>query len=162
VAPYLSRCKRFLNECNIYSRHYSPSNSLFLSYSLSNVILNLQDPPKDRADLIEVLGNLPISHLLDPLYSIPKWNARVENYVVSIFWFADLYLARDGCLVFLQWQLHGSKRHQVVSRKLQLQNSFKVCSDQQNASTKFPVKKVNSICIPPRFPLSPCMGFILT
>jgi hypothetical protein len=49
---------------------------------------------------IEVLGNLHLPHLLDPLYIIPKWNARIDNYVVSIFGIANLYLAKDGCILF--------------------------------------------------------------
>jgi hypothetical protein len=38
--------------------------------------------------------------MLDPISNIPKWNARMDNYVVSIFNFVDRYFARDG-FVFL-------------------------------------------------------------
>ncbi len=61
-----------------------------------------QDSPKDKVDLIlvDVLGNLHVPHLLDLVSNIPKWNARVENYVASIFGFANLYLTRNGCVFF--------------------------------------------------------------
>jgi hypothetical protein len=47
-------------------------------------------------DLIiaEVPRNLPVPHVLDLVSSIPNWNVRVDNYVVSIFGFADKYLVR--------------------------------------------------------------------
>jgi hypothetical protein len=52
-------------------------------------------------DLIitEVPRNLHVSHVLDAILNIPKWNARVENYVVSIFGFAYKYLARNGFIL---------------------------------------------------------------
>ncbi len=98
-----------------------------------------QDSPKDKMDfiLIELLGNLLISHLSDLVSNIPKWNARVENYVASIFIFANLYFTKDGCvLFFLQWWLPSFGKHKVLFRELQLQNSFEVYSCQQNASDK--------------------------
>jgi hypothetical protein len=49
---------------------------------------------------VEVLGNFLVLHLLDPIYRIPKWNAKVDNYIASIFGFADNYLTRDGCVFF--------------------------------------------------------------
>jgi hypothetical protein len=55
----------------------------------------------DTADVIivENLGNLHVPHVLDHVSSIPKWNAKVDNYVVSIFNFVDKYLARDGSVL---------------------------------------------------------------
>jgi len=49
---------------------------------------------------VEVPRDLPISHLLALILSIPKGNARVNNYVVSTFRFVDKYLVRDGCILF--------------------------------------------------------------
>jgi hypothetical protein len=62
----------------------------------------LHDSLKDRVDfiIVKVLGNLPIPHVLDLVSTIPKWNARVDIYVVSIFGFVDKYFARDGSVLF--------------------------------------------------------------
>ncbi len=46
MAPWLLGYKKFIDEGNIYSRYDSPSNSLFLSYSLSSVILNSYRTPQ--------------------------------------------------------------------------------------------------------------------
>jgi hypothetical protein len=53
-------------------------------------------------DLIiaKIPRNLPIPHVLDIASTIPKWNAKVDNYVASIFGFADKYLVRDGYVLF--------------------------------------------------------------
>jgi hypothetical protein len=50
--------------------------------------------------IVEVPRNLPILHVLDNVSTIPKWNAKVDNYVASIFGFANKYLVRDGCAFF--------------------------------------------------------------
>jgi hypothetical protein len=57
---------------------------------------------KDKANLIiaEVLGNLLVSHVLDLVSIIPKWNVRMDNYVISIFGFADKYFTKDGSIFF--------------------------------------------------------------
>jgi hypothetical protein len=69
-----------------------------------------QDSPKDTTDVIivENLGNLNVPHVLDHVSSIPKWNAKVDNYVVSIFNFVDKYLARDeSVLIFFTMMTSG-------------------------------------------------------
>ncbi len=38
--------------------------------------------------------------MLDLVSTIPKWNVRVDNYVISIFGFVDKYLAWDSCVLF--------------------------------------------------------------
>ncbi len=50
--------------------------------------------------IVEVPRNFPIPHVLDNVLIIPKWNAKVDNYVTSIFGFANKYLVRDGCVFF--------------------------------------------------------------
>jgi hypothetical protein len=50
--------------------------------------------------IVEVPKNFHVPHLLDVVSSIPKWNAKVDNYVASIFGFADKYLGKDGCVFF--------------------------------------------------------------
>ncbi len=40
-----------------------------------------------------------VPHVLDPVSSISNWNAKVDNYVVSIFDFVDKYLAMDGSVL---------------------------------------------------------------
>jgi hypothetical protein len=46
------------------------------------------------------VSNLHVLHVLDLVSSIPKWNVKVDNYIVPIFGFADKYVARDGSIFF--------------------------------------------------------------
>ncbi len=57
-----------------------------------------QVSPKDRTNLIiiEILGNLHVLYVLDLVSNIPKWNARVDNYVVPIFGFVGEYVTTNG------------------------------------------------------------------
>ncbi len=78
------------------------------------------DFPKDRMDVIivENPGNFLVPHVLDLVLSIPTWNAKVDNYVVSIFDFVDKYLTRDGSiLLFLRWWFLGFERRKVLPRE---------------------------------------------
>jgi len=115
-----------------------------------------QDSPKDIVDLIfvEVLGNFPIPHLLDLVCSIPKWNARVDNYVTSIFGFVDNYLTRDGCILFLYndnfWVLKNIKSY-LEDYNFKIHSKFTIVNNMHRTNPEFPTKKKNIIWIPPRF-----------
>jgi hypothetical protein len=83
---------------------------------------------------------LPILHLLDVVFNIPKWNAKVDNYVASIFGFVDKYLTRDGCIFFF----YNDDFRVLKNIKSYLENyhfkiHFKICNSQQNASNKFQI-----------------------
>jgi len=118
-----------------------------------------QDSPKDRMDLIlvEVLRNLLVAHLLDLVLNIPKWNARVENYVASIFGFVNLYLTRDGCILFFyndDFRVLGNVKSYFENYNFKIHLKFVVVNKMHRTNLKFPMKKVNILGIPPRLHVS--------
>jgi hypothetical protein len=107
----------------------------------------LQDSPKDITDLViaQVLGNLPIPHVLDLVLPIPKWNARVDNYVVSIFGFVDKCIARDGCILFFyddDWVLKEIKSY-LENYNFKIHLKFAIVNNMHHTNLEFLNKKVN-------------------
>jgi hypothetical protein len=96
--------------------------------------------------IVEVLGNLPIMLVLDHVSNIPKWNVRVENYVVSIFGFVDKYLARIGStLLFYDHDFHVLKdiKSYLEDYNFNIHLKFAVVNNLHRTSLEFPSKKVN-------------------
>jgi hypothetical protein len=110
----------------------------------------------DRVHLIfaEILGNFPILHLLDFVSSIPKWNAKMDNYVTSIFGFADNYLTKDGCIFFLYndnfWVLKDIKSY-LKDYNFKIHSKFIVINNMHRTNPKFPTKKKCYLNSTPRF-----------
>ncbi len=72
--------------------------------------------------------------MLDLVSTIPKWNARVDNYVVSIFGFVDKYLARDGSILFFY---DDDRVWKEIKSYLENYNfKIQVCNCQQYTSHK--------------------------
>ncbi len=108
----------------------------------------LQNSPKERTDLIlaKVPGNFPVPYLLEIISSIPKWNARIENYVASIFRFADKYLMRDGCILFFDNDdFHVLKiiKSYLENYKFKIHSKFVIVNNMHRTNLEFPMKKVN-------------------
>ncbi len=118
----------------------------------------MHDSLKDKADFIiaEVPGNLPIPHVLDLVLTIPKWNAKVDNYVVSIFGFVDKYLARDGFVLFFYDDDRVLKKIKsyLESYNFKIHLKFVVVNNIHRTNLKLLNKKVNFLKIPPRLPAS--------
>jgi hypothetical protein len=110
----------------------------------------LQEFPKDRARLIivEVPGNLPILHLFDVVSNIPKWNAKVDNYVASIFGFVDKYVVRDGCILLFyddDFCVLKDIKSYLENYDLKIHSKFIVVNEMHRTNLEFPTKKVNVI-----------------
>jgi len=110
-----------------------------------------QDSPKDITHLIivEAPRNLHVPHLLDLVSSIPKWNARVDNSVISIFEFVDKYFARDGSMLFFYnddfRNLKDIKSH-LENYNFKIHLKFVVVNNMHYTNPKFHNKKVNLFC----------------
>jgi hypothetical protein len=94
----------------------------------------------------KVLGNLPILHLLDAISSIPKWNARVDNYVASIFIFVNKCLLRDGCVLFFNdddFQVLKDIKSYLEYYNFKIHSKFIVINIMHHTNPKFLTKKVN-------------------
>jgi hypothetical protein len=108
----------------------------------------LQNSPKDKANLIiaKVPRNLHVVHVLNPVSSIPKWNARVDNYIASIFRFAGKYIARDESIFFFYndnfWVLRDIKSY-LENYNFKIHSKFVVVNNMHCTNPKFPNKKVN-------------------
>jgi len=108
----------------------------------------LQDSPKDKVNLIiaKVPRNLHVVHVLNPVSSIPKWNARVDNYIASIFGFANKYIAKDESIFFFYndnfWVLRDIKSY-LENYNFKIHSKFVVVNNMHCTNSKFPNKKVN-------------------
>lgn len=87
-----------------------------------------------------------VPHLLDPISNIPKWNARVNNYVTSIFKFADKYLVRDGCVFSFYnddfWVVKDIKSY-LENYNFKIHSKFVFVNSMHRTNLEFPMKKVN-------------------
>ncbi len=87
-----------------------------------------------------------VLHLLDLLSNIPKWNAKVDNYVASIFRFANKYLARDGCILFFYYDdfrvLRDIKSY-LENYNFKIYSKFIVVNKMHRTNLEFSTKKVN-------------------
>jgi hypothetical protein len=83
--------------------------------------------------------------VLDPVSIIPKWNARMDNYVISIFSFANKYLTRDG-YVFFYYDDHFRVLKDIKSYledyNFEIHSKFVVVNNMHNTNPEFPNKKV--------------------
>jgi hypothetical protein len=107
-----------------------------------------QDSPKDRANfiIVEIPINLFVLHVLDPISNIPKWNARVDNYVVSIFGFVNKYLARDGfVLLFYDDDFHVLRdiKSYLEDYNFKIHLKFDVVNGMHHTNLESLTKKVN-------------------
>ncbi len=70
-----------------------------------------------------VLGDLPIPFNLTSLAKIHVWNRLVEDYVVSVFDFANKFLLSDGVILFF----HPNDLHVLKEIKSYLESySFQI------------------------------------
>jgi len=102
---------------------------------------------KDKANLIivEVLGNLLVSHVLDLVSTIPKWNVRMDNYVISIFGFADKYLTKDGSIFFYyddHFRVLKDIKSYMEDYNFKIHSKFIIVNNMHNTNLEFPNKKV--------------------
>jgi hypothetical protein len=107
-----------------------------------------QDSPKDRANFIiaKVVGNLPIPHVLDHVSNIPKWNARVENYVISMFDFVNKYLVRNESILLFyddDFCVLRNIKSYLEDYNFKVHSKFIVVNSLHRTSPEFPSKKVN-------------------
>lgn len=96
--------------------------------------------------IVEIPRNLLISHLVDPISNIPKWKARVDNYVASIFEFVDKYLARDGCILFFyddNFHVWRDIKSYIENYNFKIHSKFVVVNKMHWTNLEFPMKKVN-------------------
>ncbi len=93
---------------------------------------------------VEVLRNFLVLHMLEHISSIPKWNAKVDNYVTSIFGFADNYLTRDGCVLFVYndnfWVLKDIKSY-LENYNFKIHSKFTVFNNMHCTNLEFLAKK---------------------
>ncbi len=83
--------------------------------------------------------------MLDLVSIIPKWNARIDNYVISIFSFVEKYLTRDGSIFFYyddHFQILKGIKSYLKDYNLKIHSKFVVVNNMHNINIEFPNKKV--------------------
>jgi hypothetical protein len=84
--------------------------------------------------------------VLDPISNIPKWNARVDNYVVSIFGLVDMYLARDGfILLFYDDNFHVLRdiKSYLEDYNIKIHSKFAIVNGMHHTNLEFLPKNIN-------------------
>jgi hypothetical protein len=91
---------------------------------------------------------LLVPHLLDHVSSIPKWNAKVDNYVASISKFVDKYLARDDCVLFFyddDFCILKNIKSYLENYNFKIHLKFVIINNMHHANLEFSNEKVNVI-----------------
>jgi hypothetical protein len=104
---------------------------------------------KAQVDFIieEVPSNFWVLHLSNPPYVIPPRKTKVHNYVVSIFGFANRYMASkyDNVILFQQWTLGFEKiKSYLDDFNHKIHSKWAIANRLHCTSPKFRFKKVFS------------------
>jgi hypothetical protein len=93
--------------------------------------------------IVEVPKNMFILHLLDLVFNIPKWNAKVDNYVASIFKFVNKYLTGDGRVLFFYNDNFFVLRHKVLKENynFKIYSKFIVINKMHQKNLEFSTKR---------------------
>jgi hypothetical protein len=65
------------------------------------LVFQVSSEDKVDLDLANILFNLLIMQVFEPLSFIPPWNKRVDNFIKSTMFFADMFLFNRGVVIIM-------------------------------------------------------------
>ncbi len=149
-----------MDECKNGSRPCSSSNYLFLSNSITRIVLIFARLPKGQSRPHHCWTPKKISCLACVGPCLNYSQVECKSWQLCCLHFhicGQVYYKGWLCLLFLWWWLMGFERHQVLPRhyKFKIHSKFAVINSMHCTNPKFPNKKINFLWIPPGF-LHPC------